>query len=257
MKVFIVEDEKLAAERLQRLLEEIDPSISIMGSERSIRDAVKYLLQNPAPDMIFMDIELNDGQAFDIFSQVEVSSFVVFTTSYPEHALQAFKQNSLDYLLKPIRKEDLQRSLKKYALLQSRFVAKYGEISLDEVQHNVNQHVYAGKYQEHFLIQQGQRYHSIAVKDIAYFFVEGRLTFLVTNAGLKLVMPYTLEEVETMVDPALFYRANRSFIVQRKSITSFKRIENGKLLIALGIGEVKGVIVSKQRSINFKQWIAR
>lgn len=257
MKVFIVEDEKLAAERLERVLNEIDPAIDVIGVTRSVRDAVAYLLCNPMPDLILMDIELNDGQAFDIFNKVVVTSFVVFTTSYSEHALRAFQQNSLDYLLKPIRKEDLEKSLQKYYSMQQLFVASYSEAQLNAVRQQIQTALVPNKFREHFLIQQGQRYHTIAVTDIAFFFVDGRLAFLVTHGNLKLVVPYSLEEIETMLDPEKFYRANRTYIIQQKAVCGISKGSNGKLCIALYSQAHKEVIVSKQRATDFKQWMNR
>lgn len=255
MKVLIVEDEKLAIERMQRLLAEIAPPVEVVGSMKTIKDTVTFLQQSATPDLILMDIELSDGTCFDIFKQVAVTSFVVFTTSYHEYALEAFRANSIDYLLKPIRQVDLQNSINKYYEMKQQFVAAYQTETLQRAQHQIQEALPVTSYRSHFLIKQGQRYKTVAVEDIAYFFVDGRLTYLMTWNKTKMVIDHTLEEVEKMVDPGRHHRANRAFVVHKKAVQGFKNTLNGKLQVELYPLTQKEVMISKEKATEFKNWM--
>ncbi|HEX2534335.1 MAG TPA: LytTR family DNA-binding domain-containing protein [Chitinophagaceae bacterium] len=257
MKLLIIEDEPLAAERLQRIVAEVDPSLEVTGTCRSVQSAVEYLQQHPAPDLLLLDIELGDGQCFEIFRQVEVTSFVIFTTSYNEYAFKAFETHSIDYLLKPIRRPDLQRALDKFRSLQQRVLATVAPDRLESLAAEINRTSPAPEYRKDFLIRQGQRYIPVRTDDIALFYVDQRLTRLLTWRGVKLSISYTLEELEDLLDPAQFYRANRAFLVHKKAITRIRPATNGKLQLLLHPAPDRDVLVSKEKAPDFKKWMGR
>ncbi len=254
MEILIVEDEQLGAEKLIRMLISIDPSISIVGHTRSIKATVEWLLQHAHPDIILMDIELTDGQSFEIFNHVNIKSMVIFTTSYDEYALQAFKVNSVDYLLKPIKKEELQHALDKYHEWRQKFSTPTVNVEhliqqLKQQQSNV--------WRSRFLVKLGQKLLSVETRDIAYFYADGRLSYFVTWSKQKFIVDYTIEELEPMLDPQQFYRANRAFIVHIKAIAQTHSYFNGKLKLDLQPPIDKEVLISRERATNFKEWMGK
>ncbi len=257
MQVLIVEDEPLAAERLSRMLLEIDPAIQIAGICSSIVDTVAFLECREQPDLILADIELSDGQCFEIFKRVRVTSAVIFTTSYNEFALQAFQANSIDYLLKPIRRQDLEHSIGKYSLLKQQFFAAYLAENLSEVQAELKKDLQGNQFRKSFLVRQGQRFIPVETEHIAYFFAEGRLTYLITWDKKKLVLDHTLEEIETMLDNQVYYRANRAFLLNRKAIRKCTALLSRKLRIELEPGIGKEVTVSREKASGFKEWLGK
>ena len=256
MKVFIVEDEQLAVERLEKLLKEADPGIEIMGSGDSIRQSVKWLQENPVPDLILMDIELCDGQSFEIFNQAEIKSSVIFTTSYDEYALRAFKVNSIDYLLKPVKKEELISALNKYRHLKSQFTAPQQNAIIENLVQELKQQQLK-EYRSRFLIKAGQRLLSVEVNDIAYFYADDRITFFRTWDKAKYIVDYTIEELEQMLNPKDFYRVNRAFIIHPKSVSQIHTYFNGKLKLDLKPEPDKEVMISRERVQDFKNWMGR
>jgi DNA-binding LytR/AlgR family response regulator len=255
MKVLIIEDEELGVERLTKHLNAIDPAIEVVGTAGSISDSVKWLHNHPHPDIILMDIELSDGQSFAIFNEVDIKSTVIFTTSYDEFALKAFKVNSIDYLLKPIKKDDLKNSLEKYNQLKQQYApspAVQIETLLSELKQQQKR-----SYRNRFLVKQGQRLVSIETTEIAYFFAEGRLCFFKTWNKAKYIVDYTLDELEEMLDPQEFYRANRGFIVQVKCIAQIHTHLNGKLLLELEPPTEKEVVISREKASEFKEWLGK
>jgi DNA-binding LytR/AlgR family response regulator len=253
MDILIIEDEKLGAERLAALVHEIDPAHRILAICPSIRDSVEWLGTHPAPDLILMDIELADGQCFDIFTQVEVTAPVVFTTSYDEYALQAFKVNSIDYLLKPVRKEELQAALGKL----SRLHAQYGGGAIDIGR--LLEHLQRGRspYRSRFLAKQGAKLIAIGIEEIAYFYAEDRITLFRTWDGRRFVAEYKLEELEAMLDPQDFHRINRSVIAHVRSVQEIHNHFNGRLKVILKPALDKETIVSREGAMAFKMWMGK
>src|ERR1700754_2140443 len=195
MNILIVEDEDLAVKKIQKTLLSVHDTAVVSGVTDSIRSTVEWLQQNPAPDLILMDIELADGQSFEIFKLVEVTSPVIFTTSYDEYALKAFKVNSIDYLLKPVQKEELQLALDKYQQLKLRYASKEapeGEAKLDVLLKELRRQLEPKEYRKRFLVKQGQRLVSVDIGEIAYFYTDGRLTFFKTTDNRKFVADYTM-----------------------------------------------------------------
>jgi DNA-binding LytR/AlgR family response regulator len=254
MEVLIIEDEQLGVEKLTRLLTSIDPSIKIVGNTRSIKSSVEWLLQHQQPDIILMDIELTDGQSFEIFNHVTIKSMVIFTTSYDEYALQAFKVNSVDYLLKPIKREELKNALEKYQQWQQ----KFSSASLN-IEHLINElkQQQSKSWRSRFLVKVGQKLISIETSDIAYLYAEGRLSFFITWDNQKHVLDYTIEELEQMLDPNQFYRANRAFIIHIKAVSQIHNYFNGKLKLELQPATDKEVLISREKATEFKEWMGK
>jgi two-component system, LytTR family, response regulator LytT len=252
MTVFIIEDEPLGLERLKEQLLSVDYDIEIVGDADSIQSSVEWLKVN-TPDLILMDIELADGQCFEIFKQVKVTSAVIFTTSYDEFALQAFKVNSIDYLLKPIRKTELISAFDKYQSLKDRFSGT--EFSIDKLLEQLRPDTKT--FRSRFLVKQGQKLVSIDVFEIAYFYSDERVVFFKTWNNQRYIVDYNLEEIEAMLDPVEFSRINRGFIIHIKSISEIHSHFNGKLKLILKPSSEKEVIVSRENAMNFKIWIGK
>ncbi|MCU7549468.1 LytTR family DNA-binding domain-containing protein [Chitinophagaceae bacterium LB-8] len=252
MKVLIVEDEILLAKQLKSLLQELEPELEIDGQTNSIDTTVQWLQQNEEPDLIFMDIELADGQCFDIFSQVIVKCPVIFTTAYDEYALRAFKVNSIDYLLKPINSQELKKALLKWRDLY--IERKQPIVSLEALVKQLKGSV-GSNYRERFLVKQGQKLVSINTTEVAYFFSRHALSFLVTRSNQKFVIDYTLDEVEQVISPNQFFRANRQFILAHDMITSVHNWFNGKLKLEIRLPLEEDIIVSREKASIFKEWM--
>lgn len=253
MKVLIIEDEKLGAERLQKILLEIDHSIEVVGICPSVKTTVEWIKANPLPDLVLMDIELSDGQCFEIFSQIKLSTPVIFTTSYDEYALQAFKVNSIDYLLKPIKKAELSQALGKLSQLKNQFSGS--DFNIEKLLAQLRQS--NNSFRSRFLVKKGQKLITVEVSEIAYFFVEDRLSFFITWDNQKFIADYTLEEIDSMLNPNDFKRINRAFILHQKSIHAIHNYFNGKLKLELKPATDKEVIVSRESAMDFKIWMGK
>ncbi|MFN0047922.1 MAG: LytR/AlgR family response regulator transcription factor [Cytophagales bacterium] len=241
MKIVIVEDEMPAAKRLEKLIKEIDNDIVIEAKLDSIETAVHWFSNHAQPDLIFMDIELADGQSFEIFNQIKITTPVIFATAYDEFALKAFKVNSIDYLLKPIDKDALRAAIEKFKELKKSFSS---EFDINAVLKTLSGNK-EGK--SRFLVKLGERLISIEKEQIAYFMSEDKLTFLVTHDKNKYVMDYTLDELELQVHSKEFFRINRQFIASAKSIGSIHNYFNGKLKLTLAPPVKEEVLVSRER----------
>jgi DNA-binding LytR/AlgR family response regulator len=254
MNVFIVEDEPLAVQKLSKLLREVAPDIHIVGTADGIESTVDWLESHSEPDLILMDIELCDGQSFEIFHQTEVKSPVIFTTSYDEYAIQAFRVNSVDYLLKPIKKEDLDRALQKYERFST---VRNHTVDINKLVSELQRQNQPREFRARFLVRQGQRLTPVETTDISYFFSEDNLTFFITRDRIKHAIDYTLEELEQMLDPKHFFRVSRQFILEVKSIGQIHSYFNGKLKIDLKPSADREVTVSRERVSDFKDWLGR
>ncbi len=249
MNILIIEDESLAADKLERMLKEVDPSINIMAKLGSIKDSVKWLFQNTS-DLIFLDIQLSDGISFSIFEQVTISTPVIFTTAFDQYAIKAFKVNSISYLLKPIRKNDLADSLKKYQTLKSAF-----SIDFDMLLANIQ-----GKepgYKKRFLIQIGEKIRKIEVSEIAYFYVLDKGVYMRTFQGNSYTVEYTLDKLETILNPSSFFRINRKYFVNMDSIANMVAYSRGRVKLDLkpSADDELDTVVSIDRSAEFKKWL--
>ncbi len=254
MNILIVEDEELAVKKLQKTLAAVDDTAVVLASTDSIKSTVEWLQQNPQPDLILMDIELADGQSFEIFNLVDVKSPVIFTTSYDEYALKAFKVNSVDYLLKPIQKDELQAALTKYKKLQSN---ARPDISLDSLVKELQQKLQPKEYRKRFLVKHGQKLVSVEVEDIAYFYSDGRLNFFKTKDNKKFVVDYTMDELEDMLDPERYFRISRSFYVSVNSIDKIDDYFGNRLILSLLPEVDKEALVSREKVTEFKKWMGK
>lgn len=259
MKILIVEDEDLAVKKLVKTLNLVDESAEIIGIADSIRTAVEWLDNNPPPDLILMDIELADGQSFEIFNLTEVKSPVIFTTSYDEYALQAFKVNSIDYLLKPVQKEDLALAIDKYKQLKHMYKPEQvsGDVNLDSIIKELQQKLQPKEYRKRFLVKHAQKLVSIDIDETAYFFSDGRLNFFKTSNNKKFVVDYTMDELEEMLDPARYFRISRAFYVSIDSVEQIHEYFGNRLLLTLKPVVEKEAIVSREKVNDFKKWMGK
>lgn len=257
MEILIVEDEELAVKKLHKTLLAIDSGIHVLASTDSIASSVEWLRNNPAPDLILMDIELLDGQSFEIFNQVEVKSPVIFTTSYDEYALKAFKVNSVDYLLKPVQKEDLAAALDKYKKLFASAPAKATTINMESLVKEIQQKLQPKEYRKRFLVKNGQRLVSVEMHEIAYFYSDGRLNFFKTYDNKKFVVDYTMDELEEMLDPDKYFRISRSFYVAINSVEQIHDYFGNRLLLNLKPTVDKESVVSREKVSEFKKWMGK
>lgn len=255
MTILIIEDEELAVRRLKGILKEVAPTAIVVADTDSIESSVEWLQKNTAPDLILMDIELNDGQSFEIFDLVEVKSTVIFTTSYDEYAIKAFKVNSADYLLKPIEKEDLAAALKKYEGLKEHYSSSHSIV--EQLIKGLQQSMHSREYRNRFLVKQGSKLMSVNVSDIAYFYTDGRLNYFKTNDNKKFVIDYSLEELDTMLEPGTYFRINRSFSVSVTSVAKIDDFFGQRLILDLKPAIEKEVLVSRERVTDFKKWMGK
>lgn len=258
MNILIVEDEDLAVKKIQKTLTSVDPGAQVVGITDSITATVDWLKTNPSPDLILMDIELSDGQSFEIFTRVDVKSAVVFTTSYDEYALKAFKVNSIDYLLKPIQKEDLESALQKYRQMKNLYASGNGaELNVDNLVKELRQKLQPKEFRKRFLVKHAQKLVSIEVEEIAYFFSDGRLNFFKTYDNKKFVVDYTMDELEDMLDPDRYFRISRSFYIAVDSVDQIHDYFGNRLLLHLKPAVDKEAIVSREKVADFKKWMGK
>lgn len=251
-KILIIEDEELAALRLQKMLLEIDSNIQIIGMLESVSESLQWLNQNPLPDVIFLDIQLSDGISFEIFSKFQVNCPVIFVTAYDAYALKAFEVNSVDYLLKPLRKELLQKSIEKFNHFKSTFST---QDLMQKMQQMMEYYTGNKSYKNRFAVNKGDAILTVATEDIAYFYIEDKAVFLVQHNGSKYIINYSLDQLEQVMNPKQFYRLNRQFIVSLQSIVKVNNYFNYKLKIQLQPTAPVEIIVSSSKSNEFKQWL--
>ena len=210
MKVLIIEDERLASQKLMRLLKEVDQTIEVVDVLKSVEQTINWIHENPVPELVFMDIQLEDGLCFEIFENSRIDSPVIFTTAYDEYALKAFKVNSVDYLLKPIVSAELKNAIEKYKNIHSANTEKSRLTTI------INQLLPQTK--ERFLIKIGEHYKSVSTSDIHCFYIMERNTFLSINSGKSYPIDYPLDTIEQLVDSKTFFRVSRNFIVNVNAI---------------------------------------
>ncbi|HBC80329.1 MAG TPA: DNA-binding response regulator [Bacteroidales bacterium] len=251
MKALVIEDEILASKHLLRVLEEVG-DISVIAVLDSIAETVEWFRSNPQPDIAFMDIHLADGSAFEIFKHADISCPIIFTTAYDEYAMKAFKVNSIDYLLKPIEPADVKAALKKLKELSGsesvksafdNFITSYGKTS---------------KYRKHFLIpSKGDKLIPVQTSDLACFCINAGVVKAFSSEGKSYTFDYTLEELEEMLDPDMFFRANRQYIISRTAIIDIDLWFNSRLSVNLKIPVPDKILISKARIGEFKNWFGK
>jgi two-component system, LytTR family, response regulator len=252
MKVLIIEDEIPAAEKLERYLIKYDAAIQVLKHLTSVKDAVAWLQENQDKvDLIFMDIQLIDGLSFQIFQQVTIRKPVIFITAFNEFALDAFKVNSIDYLLKPITFTDLAASLKKLENLREQL--HWNKEKTDQLQ-EVFSTPKAKDYKTRFMVKLGDHIRSITADQICLFYAEGRDVYLVTTQNRKFIIDYTLETLEDLLDPKNFFRINRTYILNISAIKDVIIYSNSRLKITVTQEFDKEIIVSREKVSVFKEW---
>lgn len=248
MKVIIIEDEKPAAQKLQKAIMKADGEIEISAVLNSIQEATDWFKGNPMPDLIFMDIELTDGLCFSLFEKVNIPCPVIFTTAYDEYWQEAFEYNSIDYLLKPVKEEKLEAALAKYDMLK-----KYFAQNLQQLIQHTNQ----TGYKKRFLVKRGIDYVSLRVEDIAYFYAAYKLVCMIDNRGQKFILDQSLADIEKSVDPSLFYRVNRKYLVNMSAIKRIKSYPKSKLQLELEPTITEDIIISQENVTSFKDWMGK
>lgn len=249
MKVLIVEDETAAYESLVEILKEIDPTIEVLANCESVGQTVKWLKNNPEPDLILMDIHLSDGASFLIFEHIEVETPIIFTTAYDEYAIDAFKQNSVDYLLKPIKQDELKRALDKFK--------KLSQIDVLEYLSRLPQLASNKQYKEKILIPIKDKLLPVDLQDVSCFYTTDKNTEVYLRDGNSYPYSSTLEQIFQTLNPVDFYRANKQFIIARKSVKDITIWFDNRLLITLDIKVPERIYISKNKAAGFKDWIVR
>jgi two-component system LytT family response regulator len=250
MKILLVEDEQAAARRLEKLLLEIAPETEILAHLESVEACVDWLQQNPAPDLMLLDIHLADGSSFEIFEHLKITCPVIFITAFDEYALQAFKVNAIDYLLKPIKSVELAAALEKYKRLYQQqphdFTALLEHIRKQE----------ANNYLRRMLVRLGNSIKLIDMADVAYFYTKDKITFLITHdTGKRYPIDYPLDKLETMLDPKDFFRINRQFILRINAIREMQPYSKSRIKVDTNPNADQEIIVSTERAAAFKRWL--
>lgn len=251
MNILIIEDESRTAVDLQETIKEVEPEAQILGIKDSIDASTAWLQSHASPDLIFMDIQLADGLSFEIFKEVQINCPVIFCTAYDEYAVEAFKVNGIDYILKPFDKESILKALEKVKGLQNFF--QRGANDLDKLAGLLKTMKTA--YRTSFLVSHRDKLLPIAVSDIAFFYIEHEVTFLNTFDGKRYVVNSTMEELERSLDPTVFYRANRQFLMNYANISEVEHFFARKLLIKTKVPTKEQVVVSKAKSTDFLNWM--
>jgi len=247
MNALIIEDEFPAAEKLERYIKKYDSSISITAKLTNVENSVSWLKEHGnSIDIIFADIQLSDGLSFEIFNLVEVKKPIIFTTAFDEFAVDAFKLNSIDYILKPITFTEVSKALTKFKNFKSL-------LSTEAIQ-NVADTFASKPYKNRFLVRLGNHIHSIKANEIAMFYAEGRTVFLVTNEGKKFILDYKLEDLNEVLNVQYFMRVNRTFIVNLNAIKDVIVYSNSRLKLVLNVSSENDIIVSRERVSAFKNW---
>jgi DNA-binding LytR/AlgR family response regulator len=252
MKILIVEDEPLAAERLETMIREYLPEVDVAGPFDSIRQTAAWLKKNGAPELGFFDIQLADGLSFEIFEQAEVTCPVIFTTAFDEYALKAFKVNSVDYLLKPVDKKELFSALEKYGRLFKQ-QDKQGSVSTEAIDQIYR--MMTRNYRSRFLIRVGEHLRPLDIAGVVYFYSQQRSTFVLTREGKSYDLDFTLDQLEQELDPKQFFRVNRSALVRLDAIGDVLIYSGNRLRLKLVKEPDEPVLVSREKVSSFKQWL--
>lgn len=248
-KILILEDEKLNSERIKRLILKIRPEVEILGIMTSVKNTVAWLSQNKAPDLILMDIQLADGLSFEIFNLADVSCPIIFTTAYDEYAIKAFKYNSVDYLLKPIEKTELETAILKLENSSQKPQSQHAQIE------DLLAYMQPKEYRKRFLIPYRDGYKKVNADDIAYFYSNMNINYATLFNGEEVVVSQTLETLEQELDPKNFFRANRQYIIHVNSIENVHNYFNGKLKLKIKCSKDEDIMVSRTKAAPFKLWL--
>jgi two-component system LytT family response regulator len=251
MTILIIEDEKPAAEKLQKALLKATPAISIAAILNSVTASIDWLKDHQQPDLIMMDIELTDGLSFTIFDAIQLTCPVIFTTAFDEYWQEAFEHNGIDYLLKPIKQDKLETALKKYHSLQKHFAANLQQLLHWQQQPQTN------TYKKRFLVKRGIDYVAVKTEEIAYCYATHKLVCLVDNQNRKFILDKSLADLEKEIDPAQFFRINRKYLVNSNAVKKIQSIGKGKLWVELSPEIEEEIVISSENVSAFKEWMDR
>ncbi|WP_422859959.1 LytR/AlgR family response regulator transcription factor [Flagellimonas sp. S174] len=248
MKVAILEDEPLAAEKLERYLQKYSGAIEILNIMPSLDMAIPWIESHKNEvDLFFMDVQLSDGLSFEIFNRIRLNKPIIFTTAFDEFAIDAFKVNSIDYLLKPIKFTDLTKALQKLDTVKSQYA---NTTKLNSLQQLVGKKT----FKDRFLVKMGNHLNSISTESIHIFYAEGRDVYLINHDGKRYMLDFTLETLEEMINPKLFFRVNRSYLVNLNAINDVLVYSNRRLKLVTESKPEKEIIVSREKVTDFKKW---
>lgn len=251
MTILIIEDEKPAADRLVRLLKNYYPEAKYIQDIDSIKSAVNWFETHPKPDLFFLDIQLADGLSFEIFKQVEVNSPVIFCTAYDQYAMKAFELNSVDYLLKPIDPEDLEKAIEKYKLrFDKKQETPFDFSKLESLLSAKNQ-----DFKERFVVKVGDKIKAIPTKEIAFFYSESKATYAQDFNGKSFLIDFSLDQLLDILDAKKFYRLNRKYIASFESIEDMRSYSNSRLKLVLKKCEDRDILMSREKVTDFKNWL--
>ena len=248
MNIVIIEDETPASNRLSKMLHQVMPQSTVLCSLDSIAAVETWFAAHPMPDLVLLDIHLADGTAFDLLKRVSITAPIIFTTAYDQYALEAFKSSSIDYLLKPIKQEDLKTALDKLRDLKKLFTAPVEET------HSTDATLRTG-FKKRFVIRIGEHLKTLAADDIAYCYSESKMTYARSIDGRNFPMDHNLDALEHMLDPQLFFRINRQYIVSLKAIEEMRAYTKSRVIIRLKPAAKEAPVVSAERSADFKMWL--
>ncbi len=252
MNILLLEDEEPAAKRLQKMLKEIEPGAVIPENIVSVSSSIQWLQQNPLPDLIISDIQLADGLSFEIFKTIKTLCPIIFTTAYNQYAIEAFKVNSIDYLLKPVKKDELAAAIEKHKSLSQQKKTAAPDI------HKLIEAMAAGeqsKYKKRFAVKYGEHLKTISIDEAAYFYTEDKINFITTKEGRRYTIDSNLDALEHILDPHVFFRINRQYIISIHAIAEMFTYSKSRVLVKLNPPAKHETIVSTERSGDFKLWL--
>lgn len=254
IRLVIIEDEPLAADRLKKLLEKLDQSIEVLAVLESVSQAVTWFSKNHSPDLVLSDIQLGDGISFQIFEKQLLTCPIIFTTSYDEFAIRAFKVQSIDYLLKPIKQIELETAFQKFVAHQKATISPWEDFQqkMGLIMSQIEKP--KAQYKERFVVKQADQLIPVSTSEIAYFFTRNDWVCLCTHSGKQHIVDFKLEELNDIVDPKQFFRLNRQFIASASAIEKAHNHLNGKLKLELNPKPAEEVFVSREKAQNFRAW---
>jgi len=251
IKTLIIEDEAPAADRLGRMLREIEPEVNIVAVLEGVSESIHWFDNNPQPDLLMLDIQLADGLSFDILKKIRIESFVIFTTAYDEYAIKAFELNSVDYLLKPVNKEKLRKAVEKFKRLSDDSRSLDIQAVIEAIDRGKK------KYKERFAISVGSRIRSVETKDIAYFYSLDRNTFLCTYEDRHYPVDFSLDKLEEILDPDNFFRISRRHMINYKAIEKITILSRSRVAVHANPPVKEPLMVSSARTHEFRLWLDR
>jgi len=254
MNIVIIEDEPLAADALEELILTLRPDYQVIQRLESVEEGIEWFEENEVPNLIFCDIHLSDGSSFQIWNEVKIDCPIIFTTAYDQYAIEAFKVNSVDYLLKPIKKEELQNAIEKYENLHKEVLFSEMKNLQNLIKNSLTERHY-NNVKTRFIVKTGQVIKTIKANDVAYFIAEEGVVLLVNFNGNRFVLNYTLDQLETQLDPKAFFRANRQLVVNIEAVKEVMPYFKGRLLLYIEPSPKEDQIISRGKAAAFKNWL--